>query len=204
MQGIIRWACAALLLVSAAVSAQGPGYSELKPARQPAQDGVEVREFFSYGCPHCFTFMPLFEAWKKTAPEQVKVVRTPVIFQESWKPLAEAYYVAESLGVLDKIHQPLFEAIHVKNRRFKTREDLVEFFVAQGVPRQQAADAFGSFRVDMLIRQSHQAMRDHRIDSTPTVVVNGKYVVSPRTAGGHQNMIQVIDQLVRQELSAKK
>lgn len=195
-----------LFALAAVASAQQRGY-EVLPTPQPTEvkEGVEVREFFSYACPHCFTFRPRMHDWlQQQAPKQAQLVRTPVVFRDDWKPLAKAYYAAEQLGVLDKIHVPLFEAMHVKNQRFKNDEDLVDFFAAQGVPRDKAAAAFKSFTVDMQLRKSAQSLRNYRIDSTPSVVVAGKYLVSPRTAGGQDRMIEVIDSLVRQELAAKK
>lgn len=208
MQRIATWIMALALLVgaSAAFAQAGKGY-EVLPTPQPTEskDGVEVREFFSYACPHCANFRPLMHDWlEKSAPKEVRLVRTAVVFRDDWRPLAKAYYAAEVLGVLDKIHAPLFEAIHQKNQRFRNDGDLVDFFAAHGVPRDKAQGAFDSFAVDMKLRQGAQQLRGYRIESTPTVVVAGKYVVSPRTAGGHEGMIQTIDRLVRQELAAKK
>lgn len=205
MHSIARWLGSLLLLVSAAASAQGSGFTTLSPSQPVAGNaGVEVREFFSYACPACATFEPRLEAWLKQAPEQVSIVRVPVVFSEAWKPFAQAYYAAESLDALDRIHRPLFEAIHDNNRKLRSSKDLIKFFVEQGVPQDQAEGAFNSFRTDMQLRQGAQALRNYKIESTPTVVVNGKYVVTPRTAGGHEGMIMVIDRLVQQELAAEK
>lgn len=204
MPRITRWAGALLMLVSVAVSAQGKGYTTLETPQSVAGSGVEVKEFFSYACPHCFSFHPLMESWLKKAPEQVNYVPVPVVFSEAWKPYALAYHAAATLAVLDKIHDPLFNALHVEKRKLRTTDDLIGFFAEHGVDKEKAAAAFRSFPVDMAMRKSAQALRDYRIDSTPTVVVNGKYVVTPRTAGGQQQMVDVIDHLVRQELAAKK
>jgi thiol:disulfide interchange protein DsbA len=204
MQRIARWLGPLLLCVSAAVSAQ-QGYTTLSTPQPTLNQGeVEVREFFSYACPACAMFEPRLDAWMKQAPEQVRLVHVPVVFNEAWKPYAQAYYAAEALGVLDRIHRPLFDAIHGDKRQFKSSKDLVGFFVERGVPKEQAEAAFNSFRVDMQLRQGAQALRNYRIESTPTVVVAGKYVVTPRTAGSHEQMISVIDRLVRQEIAAKK
>lgn len=190
----------ALLLASAPAAAQftaGKDFEQL-PAPQPTEAGaVEVREFFSYGCPHCFTFRPRMHDWLAKQPEgRVNFVRTPVVFNESWRPLAKAYYVAEAMGAVDKIHVPLFEAIHVKNQRFRGQDDLIEFFVAQGLERDQVKAMFGSFSVDARVRQAEQITRNFRIMSTPSVAVDGRYVVSPGKSGGHDRMIEVIDSLV--------
>lgn len=193
-----------LLAASSLATAQGGNGYEVLKTPQPTETPsgvVEVREFFSYACPHCYTFRPLMDKYLQSA-EQVQLVRTAVVFREDWRPLAQAYYAAEQLGALDTIHEPLFAAIHAKNQKFEGRDDLVDFFASQGIPREKAAAAFDSFVVDMKLRKGTQQLRDYRIDSTPTVIVNGKYRVSPRTAGGQAGMIRVIDGLVRQELAA--
>lgn len=206
MQGFARWLAPLLfLLVSAAATAQSSGYTTLNPpVPTSAQEGVEVREFFSYACPACAAFEPHLSAWLQQAPESIKLVRVPVVFNESWQPFAKAYYAAEALGVLEQIHQPLFAALHGKKRRLSSEKDLIKFFVEQGVPKEQAENAFNSFRVDMQLRQGTQAMRNYRVDSTPTVVIAGKYVVTPRNAGGYAEAVALIDRLVRQEIAAKQ
>lgn len=204
MQGLARWMAALFLFATAAAAAQSGGYTTLNPPVPTHTEGVEVREFFSYACPACAAFEPHLSAWIKQAPEQVRVVHVPVVFNESWKPFAKAYYAAEALGVVDRIHQPLFEALHSKKQRLSSEKDLAKFFAAQGVPEKEARDALDSFRVDMQLRQGTQAMRSYRIESTPTVVVAGKYVVTPRGAGGYAEAIALIDRLVRQEIAAKQ
>lgn len=190
---------------SAALAQGGQGYVTL-PTPQPTDTakGVEVREFFSYGCHHCATFRPLMERWLDgAAPEGVNFTRTPVVFSDGWRPLAQFYYTAETLGVVEQTHAAMFAAIHEQNRRIRGKQDVVRFLVEQGVEEDKAVAAFDSFAVDMKMRQGAQQQRSHRIESTPSVVVAGKFLVSPNTAGGHAGMIQVIDRLVRQELAAR-
>lgn len=206
MKRFVNW-CLALVLLSATgvAGAANQGYTVLdKPQRTEVSDGVEVREFFSYGCPHCFTFRPLFHSWLEKAPEGVKVVRVPVIFNKAWEPLAKAYYVAEALGAVDKLHKPLFEAVNVQKKKLRKDADLVEFFTAHGFTKEQVNNALNSFTVDMKMRQNPTLLKAYGITSTPTVVVNGKYVVTPTAAGGQERMIQIIDGLVKQELAARK
>ncbi|NLO81055.1 MAG: thiol:disulfide interchange protein DsbA/DsbL [Xanthomonadaceae bacterium] len=205
MQGIARWLAALMLFATAAAVAQSGGYTTLNPPVPTSNDGtVEVREFFSYACPACAAFEPHLSAWVAEAPEEVRVVHVPVVFNESWRPFAQAYYAAEALGVVERIHRPLFQALHVEKRRLGSEKELVRFFAEQGVPEDEARAALNSFRVDMLMRQGAQAMREFRIESTPTVVVAGKYVVTPRSAGGYAEAVALIDRLVRQEIAARK
>ena len=87
---------------------EGIEYQRVVPP-QPTDDPskVEVVELFWYGCPHCYHFEPILEAWAKNKPDYVYFKRIPAIFRDSWVPFARAYYTAQVLGVLDRIHGPL-------------------------------------------------------------------------------------------------
>ncbi len=199
----------ALALVSGLAAAQfeaGTHYVVLEqPQRTVARDGVEVREFFSYMCPYCYTFAGPMHQWlRNEAPAEVRYVRTPVVFQQSWELLARTYYTAEVLDIADQVHLPLFTAIHDEKRRFRSLEDVAAFLATLGVDRERFMQVADSFAVATRLNQGQQAMRNFRISSTPSVVVAGKYLVTPRTAGSQERMVQVIDYLVRQEAAEAK
>jgi len=84
------------------------------PVETADPNKIEVVEIFSYGCPHCFDFEPSIEAWRAKQPSDVQFRRVPAVFREDWKILAQAYYAAEVLGVVDKVNRPIFEAVHLK------------------------------------------------------------------------------------------
>lgn len=201
MRSIAKFSLALFLFLPLLAAAQG--YTTVSPP-QPTEDpqAVEVYEFFSYGCPHCFEFHPLMKAWAKSAPERVKIIRVPITFDRpSWTALAKGYHAADLLGVADKLHEPFFNAVHVQNRRFRDDDDAIEFMVEQGLPREDVEKAFNSMAMKLRLRQANSLAVAHRILSTPSIAIEGKYVISPSTAKGQKPMIQVMDQLVRQELA---
>lgn len=171
---------------------------------EPGQ--VEVREFFSYACPHCFTFRPKLHAFMEQAPKEVKLIREPVTFgREQWATLAKAYYAAQEMDVLDPMHEAIFNAIHVDNKAMTSPEALKTLANANGVDGEDFAKRINaSMLVDMKTRRASQDVRSYGVRSTPTVIVAGKYLVSPRSAGGHDRMIQVMDYLVQQELKGQE
>lgn len=206
---IMLRALAALLLLTAAGSLAANyeanrDYTVLdQPQRTQSSEGVEVREFFSYLCPHCYTFSAPLQDWlDRVDPETVNHVRTPVLFDRSLRPFAQAYYAAETLGIVDDVHMRIFAAVHNQGRRFRSVEDIADFLAEHGVDRERFLNTATGFAVDSRVRQGEQAMRNYRINSTPTVVVAGKYVVNPRTAGSHERMVRIIDYLVKQEAAA--
>ncbi len=181
------------------------GYSILSNA-QPTQDKnkVEVIEFFWYGCPHCYQFEPFLNEWLKTKPKNVTFIRQPAAFSEQWARHAKAYYVAEALNMLDKVHGDFFDAIQNKQQKLESEEDVVNFLVAHGAKKTAAEDAYKSFGVDTKLRQSTAIAPKYGITGVPTLVINGKYVTSGSIAGSHENMIKVLNQLVAQESKTVK
>ncbi len=193
------WCCFTVQAETAAAPA-GVGYQTLA-AEQPTQDKtkVEVMEFFWYGCPHCFAFEPTLNAWLKTMPKNVYFVRQPAAFNETWNKHAKAYLVAEALNVVDKVHADFFEAIQIKKQKLETEEELAQFFIAHGVKAEAFHEAFNSFGVNTKLNQGKLMAPRYGITGVPTLVVNGKYMISGSLAGSHENMIKVLNQLINQE-----
>lgn len=195
---ILFFSCSALL------KAESLGYETLTP-HQPTHnpDKIEVIEFFSYGCPHCYSFEPILEAWVKKLPANVEFIREPVLFQKNWDQYAKAYFVAEALGVVDKVHYDFFDALHAKKQDLVTEEQLAKFFIAHGVKEADFHDAFNSFLVDTKVRQAPVMLSSYGVTGVPVLIVNGKYKVDGKSAGSHEKMIEVVNRLIKQESGAK-
>ncbi|NNE37174.1 MAG: thiol:disulfide interchange protein DsbA/DsbL [Gammaproteobacteria bacterium] len=175
-------------------------YAEINPP-QPTQTGdkIEVLEVFWYGCPHCYSFEPHIEAWLEDLPGDVEFIRVPGVLNRGWIPHAKAYYVAEKLGVVDKIHRPLFDAIHKDKRRLFTEDELMDFFVEHGVSAGDFERVISSKELDTKIRQAYFLARDYKLTGVPSVVVNGKYLISASHIRTFEEMIQVTNALVERE-----
>ncbi|SEP00161.1 thiol:disulfide interchange protein DsbA/DsbL [Aquisalimonas asiatica] len=202
---VIRALLAGLLLAPALVMGQsfeaGNHYQELdEPVSTDVEDGkVEVREFFSYACPHCHTFNPLIQSLMADLDDKAELVHTAVVFNRSWEPLARAYYTSRALGVTDDTHNAVFNALHQDNRRIGGVDDVAEVMGEQGVDEDAVRDAWDSFSVDSAMRQGDRIASTYGVRSTPTVAVAGKYLVDVRDAGGQERMIEIIRYLVEKE-----
>jgi thiol:disulfide interchange protein DsbA len=187
-----------LICFTALVKADG-GYEEISPA-QPVQnpDKIEVIEFFWYGCPHCYSLEPAMQAWLKTKPANVEFIRQPAVFSDVWGKHAKAYYVAEALDVVEKVHADLFDAIQNKKQKLVTEDELAKFFAAHGVKDEDFRAAYSSFLVDSKMRQAEAIAGRYGITGVPALIVNGKYKVTASTAKSQENMINVTNQLIQQ------
>lgn len=199
-KNIIKAGLISLLVLTSASFAADKGYKDLATI-QPTQDPskVEVIEFFWYGCPHCYQFEPAIEKWRSNLPDNVTFIRQPAVFSAVWAKHAKAYFTAEVLGVVDKVHEDFFQAIQVNKQQLTSEDDLAKFFVAHGVDDAAFHDAYNSFIVDTKMRQAKSMGPRYGITGVPAVVVNGKYLVTGRTAGSHDGMIKVMNELIAQE-----
>ncbi|MFZ5722129.1 MAG: thiol:disulfide interchange protein DsbA/DsbL [Pseudomonadota bacterium] len=162
-------------------------------------DRIEVREFFFYGCSHCFDLERHVTAWLQTKAADVELVRTPAMLNPKWAPLGRAYYVAEELKVLEKIHAPLYNALHVGREKLYEQGPIISFFVRMGVPKEQTEAAWNSFAVTTKVRNADQLARKYMVSGTPTLAVAGKYVVP---ASGDRTFA-IVDFLVNKERAAR-
>lgn len=187
--------------VNAAQLQEGATYLTIKPAQPTTADEgmVEVVEVFSYGCSHCFRFEPMLERWLKNKPANVKFVRLPAIFNGTLAMYARAFYTAEALGVLDKVHTPLFEAIHLQKRRMNTETEIAALFAEHGVDQKKFEKVFRSFAVEAKVRHAAELGKRYGVQATPSMTVNGKYITDPGKTQGFQGMLNVVDDLVKQE-----
>lgn len=202
---------AAALIATAAIAGpanaqqfeEGVHYERISGPDVADTDGtVEVVEVFSYMCPHCRTFQPYVGPWHEELPENVEFSRMPVSFSRSWEPFARAYYTAEVLGILDQSHETLFAALHDERQPIRTMDDLAEFHAQFDVDADEFESTAGSFPVESRMRMGNASIGKWQIRSTPTLVINGKYRVSPRQGGTFEEMLAVADMLIARELEA--
>jgi len=190
-------ACALPLAVIAAEAPsvpfkEGQDYARLANPVPVATPGkTEVVEMFWYGCPHCYDLEPSTQAWLKRKPDNVAFVRIAVSFGASWEPGARAYYAAEALGVLDKLHQPLFEAYH-QRRPLGDVDALAAFAAEHGVDAEAFRKAYTSFQTETQLRRGNQLAQRYGIRGVPAVIVDGTYEIrSPK-------VFEVVDFLISQ------
>ena len=199
-------------LIAATAASAGSSLEEGKQYERLAQpqpvstsdDKIEVIEFFWYGCPHCYHLEPELAAWLKTKPEDVEFIRIPAILGPSWELLARGYYTAEVLGVLDRIHEPLFDYLHKDRKQIKNVDELKAFFVAHGVSAADFDKAYNSFAVITKTNRSKQADELYGIDGVPSLIVDGKFRTSMGMAGtANVNPMVVVDYLIGQERASR-
>ena len=160
---------------------------------------VEVVEVFWYGCPHCYALEPGLLEWEKEHAKRVKVVRVPAMFAPA-RFHAQAYYTAEALGKADEMHAAFFAEVQRNGNALDTEAKLEEFFGRFGIAPTQFKETFGSDAVKAKLQRAVALARSYRMSYVPWIVINGKYVTDPRSAGGNREVLEVMSKLTADEL----
>jgi thiol:disulfide interchange protein DsbA len=181
---------------------EGANYQKLVPAQPTgvAPGKVEVAEVFWYGCGHCFSLDPAIESWRnKGKPSYVEFVRVPAMWNDATRMHARVFYTAELLGKLDQLHSLIFREMHVAGNQLNSVDKISAFFQQHGVSKDEFTKAFSSFAVESKLQRADFLNRRYRIQSVPTVIVNGKYSTDIGTAGGESQLFSLIDELAAHE-----
>ena len=207
------------LLIAAALTpcvahAQGRTPQELKdftlvkPA-QPTEGGnkIEVLEFFQYTCPHCLSYEPVLAGWRKSLPADVEYRRNPIAWNDQTLPHVKIYYTLEALKKVDEMHLKVFKAIQVDKRPLLKPEEIADFMAASGIDRKQWLDTYNSFTVNTRAGRAGQVWKAFKVDGTPAVAIDGKFLTAPSMVGSREGSLQVMDFLIqraRAERGGKK
>lgn len=183
---------------------EGTDYIKVSQQITDSENKVEVLEFFWYGCPHCYKFEPVLSGWIKNKPSNVEFIRVPAIFRPDWKVHARTYYALQVMGVGEKYHAKIFEEIQVKKSRLDAEVPMTKFLADQGVNEKEFTEAYNSFSVDNMMRKAIKKIAAYKIQGVPAMAVNGKYVVSGRSAGSYENMVRIVNYLISKESAAAK
>ncbi|HEY3658775.1 MAG TPA: thiol:disulfide interchange protein DsbA/DsbL [Steroidobacteraceae bacterium] len=196
---------------------EGKHYFLVNPPRIPsvAPGKVEVTEVFSYGCPACNLFVPVMHKLKQTLPANAVLTYLPASFNpsEDWPMFQLAFCTAQALGVAEQTNDAMFDAVwktgelavidpvtqRIKDR-LPTLEDAARFYNrTAGVPIDKFLSTAKSFAVDTKVRSAEDAIQAYRVDRTPTIIVNGKYRLHVQSAGGNDELIELVKWLVAKE-----
>lgn len=198
-----------LLLLAGAVMAQSPSpvagkdYVEIPNGRplEPVQGKVVVEEFFNYICPACNSFEPAFVAWTAKLPPYAVVRHVPASFRPDFMQYARAYYAAQAFGLADKTHEAVYDAIHRAHALpaegdKPDEERIAGFYAGYGVGAKEFLSAMRSFGVDARIRQATEHMQRSKVLGTPSIVVNGRYLVRGTS---FPDMLRIATYLIEKE-----
>jgi thiol:disulfide interchange protein DsbA len=168
-------------------------------SQQPVETGerVEVIDFFFYACPYCNELEPFLERWRERKPADVVFRRVPVVRHDSWVPLAKTYYALEAMGEAERLHAAVYHGHHVEDLPLSQEKVIAEWVEKQGLNRDKFMAIYRSDETRQKVERARKMTMDYDIQSTPSVVVDGRYLTSSGMTPGVPQVITVLDGLIR-------
>lgn len=173
---------------------------------QPTQnsDLIEVIEFFWYGCPHCYTVHPHVKTWLINKPDDVDFRYVPAIFRNNWVPGAKIFYSIETLGMMETLHDKIYDAIHRDKINLNDESVLFNWIEKQGIDKERFVNVYNSFTTQNQIARSNQMMSQYQLAGVPAFVIDGKYLTTGRKGGTPQNTMRIVSEIIDMVRSAKE
>jgi len=170
------------------------------PAPTEAPPGkVEVLEFFWYNCPHCNAFEPELAAWLKRMPKHVAFRRVPVAFNASFVPQQRLYFSLEALGLVEKLHGRVFDAIHNQKNKLDDGQAITAWVVQNGVDQAKFLAAYNSFSVETKTKKSVQLQEAYKVEGVPALGIAGQFYTDAGLAGGMTRALQIVEMLAAEK-----
>jgi protein dithiol oxidoreductase (disulfide-forming) len=209
-------ACFTATASEAQTWAEGQNYALVTPPQRTSVPAgkIEVIEVFSYGCPACNGFQPVMNKLKRALPDNVQFVLLPASFNasEDWPMFQRAYFAAQVLGIAERAHQAIFDAVwksadlavvvpgsnppRLRNPQPKIQDAAAVYARVAGVKADAFLAAANSFQVDMKMRAADAQIAAMKVLGTPTIVVDGKYRVEMQSLHTTDELIELVKFLV--------
>lgn len=177
---------------------EGRDWRAVSPPRSNEDpQAIEVLEFFSYGCSHCARINPLVKDWVATLPDDVSFRRVPVTFgRAAWENLARLYYALEISGELERLDQPVFDAVTQERVSLYREDKILEWVAAEGVDPEAFAQVFNGFAVATQVVRAKTLTEHYQVDGVPMIAVAGRYAVLSEGAKSYQDLLSIAEGLI--------
>lgn len=168
-----------------------------------AGGGIEIIEFFHYGCETCSRFEPMLDAWVRTLPGDVQFRRVPALRRLDWVPLTGLYFALQDLGELDRLHGEVYRAVHQKGRNLGSIKEALAWGESHGLERARFEELLRSDSVAARVQQARDTTVTYGVRSTPSLVVDGRYLTGAAIVGSLEALLPVLDGLVAKARAAR-
>lgn len=197
LKGTLTIGVGSILMPNAqANNKENSGFSEVLNPQTPVNPRkIEVLEFFSYTCPHCYNLEKTITPWARTLPKSVEFSRVPVSFSPAMKPFAKIYYTLKDMGILDKYHERVFKAFQIEKVPLYEPTALFKWVQSQGIDQKEFESVYNLQAVDYQVQKADSLAEIYAINAVPTFIVAGKYQTSVAQAGSPDLLIKTINRL---------
>ena len=193
---------ASLFLSNSAVWAQGANLTGIRSAiSAPTTEAPEpyktigpipsdtkiIRYFFLFSCSFCAAYHDRVAGWSKTLPKDYKFEWMPVVFDQPSANMAAAFAAARLVATpaqLDLFMKESYRAVAAgkPSNQAKTWDE-----VAAKAGVKNFKGALSRVPSDFVGRLA-QFEKTYELDRTPTMVIGGKYLITPDSVNGSESL----------------
>ena len=189
---------------SSSQTIEGRDYTLVEKPRRIRGERIELIEFFSYACVHCYRLEPILKDWIPNQKDEIEFVQIPAVMSNYWSILGKHFYTLKRLEKLDSHHIDIFNAIHSSGRIFDSEEKLFDFIKTTNIEFGSYEELYRSIEVKSDIQRASQMAKRLKISAVPTFVVQGKYIVKTGRDIGLRRAKQVVEFLIDKELKTRQ
>lgn len=193
-------------LNAAAEPMEDVDYVQIAPQPRTGGGRIEVIEFFYYGCDSCYRFEAILAGWLGRLPPDVSFRRVPALRRMDWVPLTRLYFALEEMGALDRLHGEVYRATHDGGINLGDSSALLKWAESNGLERAIFGNILNAESITAKVQKARDTTVAYAIRSTPSMVVDGKYLTSGGILGSLDALLPVVDGLIdkaRKERAAK-
>ena len=163
----------------------GQEFTTLAPAQpvQAAGKKIEVIEFFMYHCPACNSLEPALAEWVKKQGDNINFRRVHIPHSAVNDPEAHLFLTLEAMGTENAMHDKVLHVWHVEHRRLMDDAANIEWATKNGIDKTKFLDYYNSFGVTTKLRGLGRVTESYKVEGTPTLVIDGRYLTSPSMVG---------------------
>ncbi|GIU16480.1 MULTISPECIES: thiol:disulfide interchange protein DsbA/DsbL [unclassified Shewanella] len=181
---------------------KGVHYRELANPIPASSNDITVTEFFGYGCPHCELFEKPLHKWEETLSDSVVLVQSPAVWNEAMKLHAKVFFITQQLENSKQIHGALFNEIiglREVSSLSEQQAKLAAFLSDYGLSEQEFNALLNSADIVSKLKQAMLLMSSAEIQGTPTLLVNGRYIILNESASSVEQVMDIASYLVELE-----
>lgn len=184
-------------VLAARAPVQGRHYTRVAPPGHSGAQGVEVLEFFTYGCRPCRELEPRLAQWRTSLRTSVNFRRMPLAPWDDFAILQDLYFAIEAMGLVGDLHPKVFDAVQRERRRLEEEEQIGDFVAAHGIDRSRFLAVLNSDEVASKSAEARRLADAFQVSRTPTFVVGREWATDVARAGSAVKVVEVVDFLVR-------
>ena len=163
----------------------------------------EVVEFFWYGCPFCSAFDPILDEWAAKLPPDTAFRKSHVGLNPRQLVHQKLFFALEVLGKDKTLNREVYDAMHVRQMFLETPDQIADFIAGFGIDRKRLLETMNSAEVAARCEKATAMAKAAKLQGTPAVAVNGKWLTDPAMGGNYAGTLRVVDFLLARDRAGR-